>query len=241
MIYVISDLHGYPHEDFMSILQGASFGPDDTLWVLGDVVDRNGDGGIETLCWIMEQENVRMIMGNHEAMLLSCEFMLENINEKTVDRLRDETQIQIMSTYLKNGGGVTLKTMSKLPRAKRGEIFDFIRHLPLFAEVSAGGRDFLLVHSGLGHFAHDKKPERYTADELIWERPRLDEKYYSMVTTVFGHTPTVYYGRKYMGDILFTDTWIDIDVGAGSGEDAVMLRLDDMAQFDRLGPLDDID
>ena len=238
MIYVISDLHGYPHDKFMSILEGASFSPEDTLWILGDVVDRNNDGGIETLRWIMDQDNVRLIMGNHEAMLLSCELMLENLNERTVDRLRDETQIQIMATYLKNGGGVTLKSMKKLPRKERERIFDFIRSLPLYAEVTAGGRDFLLVHSGLGHFAYDKKIERYSADELIWTRPRLDEKYFSNVTTVFGHTPTVYYGRKYMGDILFTDTWIDIDVGAGSGEDAIMLRLDDMAQFDCLGRVD---
>ena len=55
MIYVISDLHGYPHERFLQLLKEASFGKDDFLYILGDVVDRNGDGGVETLQWLIYQ------------------------------------------------------------------------------------------------------------------------------------------------------------------------------------------
>ena len=45
MIYVISDLHGYPHDSFLDLLDRAGFGNNDFLYILGDVVDRNGDGG----------------------------------------------------------------------------------------------------------------------------------------------------------------------------------------------------
>ena len=41
MIYVISDLHGYPHEKLLALLDKAGFGRDDFLYILGDVVDRN--------------------------------------------------------------------------------------------------------------------------------------------------------------------------------------------------------
>ena len=41
----------------------------------------------------------------------------------------------------------------------------------------------------------------------------------------------MYYDDKYEGKILKTDTWIDIDVGAGHGEEAVLLRLDDEKEF----------
>ena len=58
MIYVISDLHGYPHERFLQLLEEASFGRGDFLYILGDVVDRNGDGGVKTLDWLMYQTNV---------------------------------------------------------------------------------------------------------------------------------------------------------------------------------------
>lgn len=44
MTYVISDLHGYPLEKFKMLLDKAGFCDDDELFILGDVVDRNGDG-----------------------------------------------------------------------------------------------------------------------------------------------------------------------------------------------------
>ena len=40
MLYVTSDLHGYPLDKFQRFLNKAGFSPDDTLYVLGDVIDR---------------------------------------------------------------------------------------------------------------------------------------------------------------------------------------------------------
>ena len=45
MTYVISDLHGYPIEKLKTLLEKAGFCEDDFLYILGDVIDRNGDGG----------------------------------------------------------------------------------------------------------------------------------------------------------------------------------------------------
>ena len=45
MIYVISDLHGYSIEKLKKLLETAKFGKEDFLYILGDVIDRNGDGG----------------------------------------------------------------------------------------------------------------------------------------------------------------------------------------------------
>ena len=76
MLYVISDLHGYPLEKLKMLLAKANFSDNDFLYILGDVVDRNGDGGVEILEWLLSQPNAQLILGNHEAMLLSCEFCL---------------------------------------------------------------------------------------------------------------------------------------------------------------------
>lgn len=46
MTYVISDLHGYPLEKFKMLLDKSGFCEDDFLYILGDVVDRNNDGGV---------------------------------------------------------------------------------------------------------------------------------------------------------------------------------------------------
>ena len=51
MIYLISDLHGYPFERFTELLQRAGFSDDDLLYVLGDVVDR-GEDGVRYLLWL---------------------------------------------------------------------------------------------------------------------------------------------------------------------------------------------
>ncbi|MBQ9593023.1 MAG: calcineurin, partial [Lachnospiraceae bacterium] len=59
----------------------------------------------------------------------------------------------------------------------------------------------------------------------------IDERFFDETVTVFGHTPTAKYGEEYRGRILYTDTWIDIDVGVGWGEEPVLLRLDDLKEF----------
>ena len=63
--YAISDLHGYPLDKFLDLLDKAGFTEDDTLYIIGDVIDRNGDGGVELLRYIMDQPNFEFILGNH--------------------------------------------------------------------------------------------------------------------------------------------------------------------------------
>lgn len=67
--------------------------------------------------------------------------------------------------------------------------------------------------------------------DLLWARPSLQDEYFDDILTIFGHTPTMYYGEMYTGKILKTRTWINIDVGAGSGQPPVLLRLDDLREF----------
>ncbi len=43
MTYVMSDLHGC-YEAYRTMLEKIHFGPDDRLYVLGDMVDRGPDG-----------------------------------------------------------------------------------------------------------------------------------------------------------------------------------------------------
>lgn len=230
MIYVVSDLHGYPHEKFLALLDKAGFGKDDFLYILGDVVDRNGDGGVETLNWLMYQTNVQLILGNHEAMLLACSFVFDEITEDSIESLTAE-KIDMLTRYQLDGGDITLKAMQKLPKETQQDILDYLRDCPLYETVNAGGKDFILVHAGLGNFDPNKQIEDYTTEELLWSWPELTDIYYKDKITVFGHTPTFSFGDEYEGKIIKTDTWIDIDVGAGFGREPVMVRLEDMREY----------
>ena len=230
MIYAISDLHGYPHEKFLAQLDKAGFGKDDFLYILGDVVDRNGDGGVETLNWLMYQTNVQLILGNHEAMLLACSFVFDEITEDSIESLTAE-KIDMLTRYQLDGGDITLKAMQKLPKETQQDILDYLRDCPLYETVNAGGKDFILVHAGLGNFDPNKQIEDYTTEELLWSWPELTDIYYKDKITVFGHTPTFSFGDEYEGKIIKTNTWIDIDVGAGFGREPVMVRLEDMEEI----------
>lgn len=229
MIYVISDLHGYPFDKFQELLNRASFSKNDYLFILGDVIDR-GMEGTQYLKWLLFQENVELLLGNHEAMLLSCSFLFEEINEENVQNLTAE-KLDLLANWKDNGAKWTLEGFCAMENEDRISIIEYLCEAPLFEIVSVNGKDFLLTHSGLGGFEAGKKISAYSADELLWNRPKLSDRYYDNITTVFGHSPTFMYDEEYSGKIIKTDTWINIDAGAGYGYSPVLLRLDDMKEF----------
>lgn len=232
MIYATSDIHGYPLGNFLRLLDKAGFGDSDCLFVLGDVVDRNGDGGIAALQWMMNQPNVELILGNHEAMMLSCAFLFEEITDENLDQLTTK-RLQLLMQWMQNGCKPTMDSLRSLKERDPEafcDLIDYVQDAPLYAAVSAGGRDFLLVHSGLGNFSPERKLSSYTPDELLWHRPYAEERFFDDIMTIFGHTPTgAVFGE--VGKMFQTDTWIDIDVGAASGNPPMILRLDDLNPF----------
>lgn len=231
MVYATSDLHGYPLARFKELLKQAHFNESDYLFVLGDVIDRNGDGGVEMLRWMMVQPNVELILGNHEAMLLACAFLFDEITMASIDGLNEE-QLGALSNWLYNGAQPTLDALRTLREEDTDaltDILDYLRDVPLYDTVSVGGRDFLLVHSGLENFTPDRSLSDYSADELLWCRPKPEQRYFEDVLTVLGHTPTRYYDCP--GRAFRTDTWIDIDTGAGGGGSPMLLRLNDLHEF----------
>ena len=71
-------------EAALALLKKAEFSDGDFLFVLGDVIDR-GEHGITLLRWMAEQPNVQLILGNHEAMLMACKFLFDEVTEITLD------------------------------------------------------------------------------------------------------------------------------------------------------------
>ncbi len=232
-IYATSDLHGLPLTDLKRLLNMVNFNDDDWLFILGDVIDRQNDGGIEILKWLLEQPNAQLILGNHEAMLLSCDFVFEEITDESIGNFTQE-KMELLMNYTQNGGDITLKTLRSLMQTEPdtlADILDYLRDAPAYETVSVGNKDFLLVHSGLDNFDKNKKFADYTVDELIWAWPKITDEYFDDIITVFGHTPTMSYDHANKGKILKTKTWIDIDVGVPYGNSPVLLRLDDLKEF----------
>ena len=70
MTYVLSDIHGQMRR-FQSVMKQINLQSEDTLYVLGDVIDRYPDG-IKTLRQLMAMPNVKLLLGNHEFMMLNA-------------------------------------------------------------------------------------------------------------------------------------------------------------------------
>lgn len=228
-----SDLHGASLGELFALLEKARFSDCDFLFILGDVIDRRGDGGVEILRWLLTQPNVEFLLGNHEEVLLACDFVFSEVTDEAIDSFSAE-KLEMLMTYSREGGDVTLKSMRELLHTSPQtacDILDFLREAPLLETVHAGGRDFILTHAGLGNFSPDKPLGDYTREELLWMRPGAHTRYFDDAITVFGHTPTLAFGQAHRGRIFRTETFIDVDAGAAYGFSPALLRLDDLREF----------
>ena len=64
MIYVMSDLHGC-YDKYIAMLEKIKLKYDDTLYILGDVIDRGPDG-VKILLDMITHHNIVPLLGNHK-------------------------------------------------------------------------------------------------------------------------------------------------------------------------------
>ena len=229
MIYVSSDWHGTAPDKIKALLDGAGFGKDDFLFVLGDVIDR-GKHGVELLKYMMRQPNIELILGNHEAMMLSCSFLFDEVTDESV-RDFNALKMKKLATWQYNGAEPTINALSKESHAMREAILDYLYDAPMWDSVEVGGQNYLLVHGGLGDYRKDRPIEDYSETELVWTRPTLSTVYSRDFITIVGHTPTLIHSKEYRNRIIKTDTWWDIDTGAACGCAPMVLCLDTLKEY----------
>lgn len=246
--YVISDIHG-ESDRFHEMLRIIDFNDLDTLYILGDVVDRGPDG-IVLLQEIMKTPNWVMLLGNHEYMMLQYFHP-------------DATDVDVRR-WNKNGNAPTLEQFLSIEQTAREEILEFLKKLPTHLELelesesnSTSGADtgtktnaesppkphsrkFYLVHGFPGENVHDD----------VWNRPTLaTPNPRSGCRLIVGHTPitSLVVPREeradYIADlerrgehlrIYHALGFTDIDCGCGhsmSVKKLACLRLEDMAEF----------
>ncbi len=222
MTYVMSDIHGNK-EKFESLLEQISLGDGDTLYILGDIVDR-GPCPIEILQKVMKMKNVKMLLGNHEYMMLQAYFSQCSEDEK-------ETCV---ARWNRNGCDVTISGLNRLEECERREIFDFVNALPLNIEIEVNGIKYLLVH-GFPSELFGKRESKFGDLKFfsVWERIKQDDVMPEGKTVIFGHTSTDHYQECEPTRIFYGKNMIGIDCGGGYGEGGRIscLRLDDMKEF----------
>ena len=213
MKYVISDIHG-EYEQFITLLKRINFSDKDTLYVLGDVVDR-GPEPIKVLQYMMTKPNIVPIIGNHEVMAYEgLKLLLNEITDDFVKKL-NKGDFEMLSNWTLTGATPTIREFLSLSTEKRAEIWEYIGEFVPYKEVSVGGNEYLLVHAGIERFDPEKPMEEYAIDDLVWGRIDYEIPYYDDVYTVSGHTPTQSIpGNTRPGYIYQANHHIAIDCGS---------------------------
>lgn len=220
MVYATADIHG-DIDRFHRLLEEIPIRDGDTLYIIGDVIDRGADG-LAIFREIRKHENFVLLKGNHEQM---C-----------VETLGQENSIVARDLWLHNGGYGTYTELTRFcPRSERNDLIEYMANLPEQLEVTVNGRDFILVHAAPSDDQHTRLWARPTS--VDWENVVPKGK-----TAIIGHTPTKYLRQRTPLDnirepdmrIFFDERYICIDCGCGDEDPCsylACLRLDDMASF----------
>ena len=224
MIYVLSDIHGQKRR-FDSIMKQIDLQPEDTLYILGDVIDRNPHG-IQILRQIMKMPNVKMLLGNHEHMML--QYLSPDATDTEINR------------WNRNGNAPTLAAYLKQTLEVQERIRTYLRTRPTHLELEVGGNRFHMVHGFPGETVHD----------AVWTRPTMEsENPVPGCRVIIGHTQVLNMiqpeekHREYSLElenrgehlkILHTPAFINLDCGCGYDmaiRALACLRLEDMGEF----------
>ena len=193
--YVVSDIHG-EYDLFMDLLDQIKLQETDTLYILGDILDR-GPHPIKILLKVMQMPNVICLTGNHEWMALKClDFLMNEIKDIAIEEL-DDNMLNNLVTWQYNGAKTTIDEFKALSREMQYAVIDFIKEFRLYEKLSVNDKKYLLVHGGLGNFSPEKAIEDYSIDELLWNRAEYNRQYFKDVYLVTGHTPT----QKIVGNL----------------------------------------
>ena len=159
--YVMSDIHGMA-ELFKRMLEQIRFRDDDTLYSLGDMIDRGPDpAGI--LDFAMSHGNVIALKGNHEDGFVQW---YESVGDKMRQRYYYNTYDVLEDCD---------ETREKIP-----EYVCFMKSLPLYRKVKAEGRCYLMAHASTEEILRIwKRKER-----LLWDTSLIDRQ-----TGIPGYVP----------------------------------------------------
>lgn len=211
MVYCMSDIHGNA-EKFHAMLTRIQFCEKDTLYILGDIIDR-GSSSVDLLREVMATPNMILLLGNHEQM------MLNTLGDEPAERLDRER-------WLWNGGTPTyVELLNFCTPQEREDILTFVAGLPDHLDIEVSGQKYHLVHA----CPADNRNER------IWGRPIYDgPAIFPDRTVIVGHMLTCRLVEDpsepmmiWHGNCLY-----DIDCGCGTHHHRLAcLRLDDLAEF----------
>ncbi len=224
MVYVISDLHGC-YDKFIKMLKKINFNDSDTLYILGDIVDRGNDG-IKILQDIMKRRNVIVTRGNHD--YSACRML------KMLCMPSDDTEYEkarsLYGFWRIDGGKPTYESFVALSPDEQNKILSYIDSFLIYDEITVNGKNFFMAHTV------PEKDRMLNFDKLMWQEfiageVEYEKQYFEDKYIVTGHTPTAFIDADYKGKIFKKNNHIAIDCGAVFGNPLGCICLDTLEEF----------
>jgi serine/threonine protein phosphatase 1 len=200
---VIGDVHG-KLALLNRLIEEINYQPgQDELIFIGDLVDRGEDsrGVVERAIELQREapDKVKVIKGNHEAMMLQA---LSRPEAEQSELWYYNGGIETLQSYLGEDGNLDFPA----------EHYEFLSSLPTWYE----NEQAIYVHAALaetddGSFHHPR--ESADSAELLWSRNRRFFSEYRGKTVVFGHTITgMIFGER--EKVWLRESLIGVDTGA---------------------------
>lgn len=185
-IYACSDLHGQGKlwEKIKEFLK-----PTDTLYFIGDAIDRGKDG------WtiaddLLNMDNVVYIRGNHEQMAIDT-FWNMDIHPDAWELCRSHRD-----WIRSNGAQKWCPDKIWYNKEKREYYKKKFESLPIQETIEVNGKEIILDHSGyaVGMCTNYSHVPMWDRDHFNWGWN--EDKEYDNVYLVHGHTPTYFFDIK---------------------------------------------
>lgn len=197
MIYAISDVHA--HTELFERFK-ATLAEDDQVYVLGDAIDK-GDGTLDVLQTIIDDNRFTMLLGNHEHMMYQY--------------LMDPDDLQLFGDWcLYNDGFRTLENYISLTPERQEKILNALENMPVQVELDIEKRIFVMAHACCDNNGTQTVKDSST-EFKVWHRQipcEIENKY-----TLTGHTPVMFVSLfsdlENSSEIIRYNNWFGIDCG----------------------------
>lgn len=230
MIYVIGDIHG-DKEKYDAMLEKLSPTDNDTVFVLGDIINVS-DKGIEILQDMMYRPNVYPVSGEHEYMAKKIFPLISGYSsiEEASEKLSGEDK-ELFEKWLTMKSTKTTEDFLSLDEEGKESIIDYLSEFEPYEEITAGGKDFVLCHSGIDGFEEDKDLSEYDEEAFVYADTDYNRIYFPDKYLVTGHTPTALIDRSLTGKVYSKKRHLAIDCGCGYGGRLAAVCLDKLKVY----------
>lgn len=222
MIYAVSDLHGC-YDKYRKLLERLT--SDDSLYILGDIVDR-GSEGMKILLDLINRKNVFSCRGNHDhcAQILLRSFVLPD-DGYFADGLEEAFRL-----WLSDGGSPTYEEFLKLDESEQRAVLRYLGSLPVYKKLTVGDQKFFLAHT-VPEKTKMLDIHNWKNSDFIMGEPEYEKTYFEDTIIITGHIPTGFIDPEYAGQIWKGNNHIAIDCGAVFGNPLGCICLDTMEEI----------